>query len=274
MDEYQGKSARPIWPESDQPCGRLVEQIADQEPAQLASPDLRITQAIGKRRGPFDLERNGLSAEAYRLRVRWRMDLQGGIQIPGCELPTCIGKAQHGGDRDFHAWGDLKSLLGTARDGTGCESRTDAGLAIGVAQAAYLEFTNRNEIGKRSASPDEACRIECNPKRAKGQSELATVQLYNRPVGSLERQGQSTIVQIVSGAQARIVRVRRWICFVRKQEGVCIDCRSEVICVLARALGVLKRHLRQCEDLVVAGGAVGDLCLKYGQSRLRVRREL
>ena len=160
MDEHDGKSARPIWSESDQPCGFLVEQIADQEAAQFAAPDLRIAQAIGERGGTLDLERNILSAEAHRLGVRRGVDLQSGVHGPGCELPAGVGDAQHGGDRDFHSRSDLKSMLGIGQDTAGGERRADAGLTIGVAQAVDLELVDRDKIDQLAACPDQACRVE------------------------------------------------------------------------------------------------------------------
>src|SRR5580700_5517737 len=106
MDEHHGESARAIRVESGKPRGRLFEEIAYQEPAQLTRPDVPITQAIGERGSTLDLERNILSAKAYASGLRRGADLQRGIQSPGCKLPPRIADAQHRRDRDFHSRGD------------------------------------------------------------------------------------------------------------------------------------------------------------------------
>ena len=93
MDEHHGKSAGPIWAESEPACvGSLIEEITDQETAQLARPESLVAQAIGKRGGTVDLERNILSVEADRLDIRRGVDLQGGIQ--GSRLPAVCERRQ------------------------------------------------------------------------------------------------------------------------------------------------------------------------------------
>ena len=91
------------------------------------------------------------------------------------------------------------------------------------------------------------------------------------PISNASR--QPAIVEIAGSAQARIIRARRRVGAVGKQEGERIDRRGEIVGALSRPLGMLKRQLRQCKDLVAAGGAVGDFCLECGESSLGVGRE-
>ncbi len=135
------------------------------------------------------------------------MDLEGGIKIPACKPFASVRNAQHGGDRDLDARGNLKSLLGVERDTTGGERHPDTGLAIGVPQAADFEVADRDEIDQISAGPDKARRVKRDMQRAKWQVEFAAPELDLCPVRRFKRCRQAAIVEVAGSAQARIIRI-------------------------------------------------------------------